>query len=58
MNKKIIIVNNIVIRLIIVEPRILIDLFKFINIRTKIYNGVLNILLYVGEKNILFVCKL
>lgn len=37
-------VHNKDIRLIIVEPRVLIDIDLFINIRTKIYYSVLNIL--------------
>ena len=38
-------IHNIFIRLIIVERRILIDDFLFINIRAKIYNSVFFILL-------------
>lgn len=49
--------HNTIIKLIIVERRVLIDIFLFINIRAKIYNSIF-ILLYVGDKNILCVCKL
>ena len=47
-------VNNIVIRLIIVEPRVIIDLFKFIIIRTKIYNGVYFIYHYMSAIRIYY----
>ena len=40
MNIKKIITHNINIRLIIVELRIIIDLYKFIIIRAKMYTGI------------------
>lgn len=51
--------HNTIIRLIIVEQRVIIDFYlEFIIIRAKIYNGVLNILLYVGDKSVLCVSRL
>ena len=44
----------------IVEPRVLIELFKFINIRTKMYNGVYFIYYYMSAIRIYYLyvsCK-
>ena len=38
----------------IVEPRVLIELFKFINIRTKMYNGVYFIYYYMSAIRIYY----
>lgn len=52
------IVHNNRIRLIPVELRLLIDCFRFISIRAKMYASSLCGLVCVGDKSILCVCKL
>ena len=53
-----ILVHNIIVRLITVEPRVIMDFISSLLFGQRCIKVFILIILYVGEKNILCVCKL